>query len=92
VEKDWAPLRLRRVVSTVDSAAHTSMRIRQIPVLVSLLASRFLIRAQAEDRPNIVFLFADDQCFDTIHRLGNREVRTPNLDRLDKAGTTFTHA
>lgn len=44
-----------------------------------------------DQRPNILFLFADDQCFDTIHDLGNSEIRTPNLDRLVREGTTFTH-
>jgi arylsulfatase A-like enzyme len=48
--------------------------------------------AAADDRPNVLFVFADDQCFDTINALGNREVRTPNLDRLARRGTTFTHA
>jgi arylsulfatase A-like enzyme len=43
----------------------------------------------ANERPNIVFIFADDQCFET---LGDKEVITPNLDRLAKRGTTFTHA
>jgi len=43
-------------------------------------------------RPNILFIFADDQAFDTIHALGNREVQTPNLDRLVRSGVTFTHA
>ncbi|MEM9586299.1 MAG: sulfatase-like hydrolase/transferase [Planctomycetota bacterium] len=46
----------------------------------------------ADARPNIVFIFADDQCFDTINALGNTEVQTPNLDRLAKRATTFTHA
>ena len=43
-------------------------------------------------RPNIVFLFADDQAYNTIHALGNEVIQTPTLDRLAKAGTTFTHA
>ncbi len=43
-------------------------------------------------KPNIVFLFTDDQRFDTIAALGNDEVRTPNLDRLVREGTTFTKA
>jgi choline-sulfatase len=38
------------------------------------------------------FLFADDQCHETIHALGNAKIETPNLDRLAKAGTVFTHA
>jgi arylsulfatase A-like enzyme len=44
------------------------------------------------ERPNIVFLFTDDQRFDTIAALGNKEVCTPNLDELVLRGTAFTHA
>ena len=43
-------------------------------------------------QPNILFLFSDDQRFDTIHALGNDEIITPNMDRLVKHGVTFTHA
>ncbi|HUH46430.1 MAG TPA: sulfatase-like hydrolase/transferase [Arenibacter sp.] len=46
----------------------------------------------AKDRPNIVFLFADDQTFESIRALGFDEVHTPNLDRLVNGGTSFTHA
>lgn len=48
--------------------------------------------ADTPQRPNIVFIFADDQCFETIHALNNHEIETPNLDRLARRGTTFTHA
>ena len=44
------------------------------------------------EKPNILFIFADDQAFDTIAALGNDEIETPNLDRLVERGTTFTHA
>ncbi len=50
------------------------------------------VDASANDRPNILFIFADDQCFDTIAAFGNEEIETPNLDRLARRGTTFTHA
>lgn len=46
----------------------------------------------AAPRPNILILFSDDQRFDTIHALGNREVKTPHLDRLARNGTAFTRA
>ncbi len=46
----------------------------------------------AAEKPNILFIFADDQCFDTLRSLGNDEVQTPNLDRLVRSGVTFTHA
>ena len=43
-------------------------------------------------RPNILFLFTDDQRFDTIRALGNEEIITPNMDRFVRNGTTFTNA
>jgi len=42
--------------------------------------------------PNVLFLFSDDQRFDTIGALGNRDIETPNLDRLVREGFAFTHA
>ncbi|HQO35566.1 MAG TPA: sulfatase-like hydrolase/transferase [bacterium] len=44
-----------------------------------------------DGKPNILFLFADDQCYETLRSLGS-EVQTPNLDRLAANGVTFTHA
>ena len=43
-------------------------------------------------RPNVLFLFADDQRPDTIAALGNPLIQTPNLDRLCRQGLAFTHA
>jgi len=39
--------------------------------------------------PNILFLFSDDQRYDTIHALGNPHIHTPNLDRLCRSGFVF---
>ena len=47
---------------------------------------------RAAEQPNIVFIFADDQCYETLHSLGHPVVETPNLDRLVDDGITFTHA
>ena len=41
---------------------------------------------------NILFLFADDMRYDTIGILGNKEIKTPNLDKIAKSGTSFTNA
>ncbi|MFC2161540.1 sulfatase-like hydrolase/transferase [Acidobacteriota bacterium] len=43
-------------------------------------------------RPNILFLFSDDQRFDTIEALDNPHIHTPHLNRLVKRGITFTRA
>ena len=45
-----------------------------------------------QDRPNILFLFTDDQRFDTIGALGYDEVITPTMDALVHRGTAFTNA
>lgn len=42
--------------------------------------------------PNILWYCADQQRWDTIGALGNPHVHTPNLDRLARGGTAFTHA
>jgi len=46
----------------------------------------------AQGKPNILFVFADDQCHETLHALGDVEVKTPNLDRLARSGVAFTNA
>ena len=46
----------------------------------------------AAEKPNILFIFADDQCFETIGSLGLTDIETPNLDRLVKNGTNFRRA
>ena len=67
---------------------------RSVPcLLLALFAVSLGEQSRADDaKPNIVFIFADDQCFETIAALGNEEIETPNLDRLARRGTTFTHA
>lgn len=43
-------------------------------------------------KPNILFIFADDQSYNTIHASGNNEIKTPTLDKLTEEGMTFTNA
>jgi choline-sulfatase len=47
--------------------------------------------APGRERPNILLLLTDDQASCTIGSLNNPQVRTPNIDRLVRRGTTFTH-
>lgn len=48
--------------------------------------------APAKKRPNLLFLFSDDQRFDTIEALNNPNIHTPHLNRLVKRGISFTRA
>lgn len=42
-------------------------------------------------QPNILFVMTDQQRSDTVHALGNRQIRTPILDSLIQSGTAFTN-
>jgi arylsulfatase A-like enzyme/glucose/arabinose dehydrogenase len=44
------------------------------------------------ETPNILFIIADDQRWDTIRALGNPQISTPNLDALAKRGFVFRNA
>ncbi|HCQ79630.1 MAG TPA: choline-sulfatase [Verrucomicrobiales bacterium] len=46
----------------------------------------------ASEKPNVLFIFADDMTYEAIGSLGMTEVKTPNLDKLFSSGTQFTHA
>ena len=49
--------------------------------------------AVAADRPNVVFILADDLGYGDVRCLNpNGKIATPNLDRLAAAGRTFTDA
>jgi len=73
------------------------MRIRLAIACLALIVALAPNSLRADDRetkprPNILFLFTDDQRADTIHALGNATIRTPNLDRLVASGFTFRNA
>ncbi len=63
-----------------------------LTLIVTLFLAGVGIAQEQEPKPNILFIFADDQCYETIRALGSDEVETPNLDRLVRGGTTFTQA
>ncbi len=48
--------------------------------------------AAAPNRPNVLFLFADDYTYEALGTLGTTDVETPNLDRLAGRGVRFSHA
>ena len=48
-------------------------------------------KATAE-RPNIIFILADDMGYGDLACYGNQYIQTPNIDRLARTGTSFTQA
>lgn len=50
----------------------------------------FAVSAAAAEKPNILFILADDLGWGDLGCYGNRIIQTPNLDRMAKEGTVFT--
>ncbi|NNE94178.1 MAG: sulfatase-like hydrolase/transferase, partial [Verrucomicrobiales bacterium] len=59
---------------------------------LSLFLLAFCPPLFAAEKPNILFLLADDMRPDCIAALGNPKIETPNLDKLVGRGMTFTRA
>lgn len=47
---------------------------------------------RADERPNVLFLFADDFSFEALGAVGLMDVETPNLDKLSARSVRFSHA
>ncbi|MEO8099951.1 MAG: sulfatase-like hydrolase/transferase [Acidobacteriota bacterium] len=52
----------------------------------------FLRDAKAVDRPNFVFLMADDMGYADVSCFGRRDYKTPNIDRIAAEGMKLTNA
>ena len=57
--------------------------------LVLATAAHSASTARAAEKPNILFIFADDWGWGDLSCHGHRYVKTPNIDRLAKEGTDF---
>lgn len=69
------------------SLASSTMAMLSAGVVLLTITSGF-----AAERPNILLLVSDDQRPDTVAALGNSIIKTPNLDRLVRTGTSITRA
>ncbi|MEP3480674.1 MAG: sulfatase-like hydrolase/transferase [Fuerstiella sp.] len=60
-----------------------------IRTFVLLLLATYCCSVEAQERPNIVFIFADDWGWGDLSCHDHPYVKTPNIDRLAKEGTDF---
>lgn len=70
---------VRRIVSCIAAAAYM--------LQIALAADDARI-----ERPNIIFILADDLGFNQLGCYGNTPIKMPNLDRLAAGGIRFTQA
>ena len=61
-------------------------------ILLSIACLAGVAALAAPEKPNVLFIFADDMSYETIHAYGMLDIDTPNLDKLVERGATFTHA
>ena len=69
-------------------------------ILICVIATAASVEARAayaaealfSPRPNIVFIMADDLGYGDLGCYGQKEIRTPNIDRLAQDGIRFTQA
>lgn len=64
---------------------------KSMRILLVLLLGWAAFNAEAQ-KPNILFILADDMSYPYLGVYGNRNVSTPNIDRIAKQGMTFTQA
>lgn len=50
-----------------------------------------IAKAQSDNRPNILFIMADDHASHAISAYGGSLIKTPNIDRIAKEGMRFTN-
>ncbi|WOH38141.1 sulfatase-like hydrolase/transferase [Thalassotalea fonticola] len=81
---------MKKIVAPWQKFSRTCLLV--LPCLfVSAVSSASTENIADTERPNILFLLTDDQTVNTINALGNKAIKTPNLDRLARNGTTFSH-
>ena len=62
---------------------------KSIFILYSFLLGSFTLCAQQE-KPNIIYIYADDLGYGELGAYGQSIIKTPNLDRMAKEGMRFT--
>ncbi|MEM8736262.1 MAG: sulfatase-like hydrolase/transferase [Planctomycetota bacterium] len=62
----------------------------RITSLLSIVLLGIGTHALAAERPNIIFILADDLGYGDLGCYGRNDIRTPRLDQMAKAGVRFT--
>jgi arylsulfatase A-like enzyme len=70
---------------------HSSITFKLLSLCLASL-SLFASAAGAAEKPNILFIFSDDQVYESVGAHALTDIDTPNLDRLVHSGTSFSKA
>ncbi len=92
----WLSLTLHKAInmpSLAPPACRTKHSLPQTAVCLCLLSAFAMVgpaAAQAQDRPNIVFILADDLGYGDLGCYGQTRIQTPRIDQLALSGMRFT--
>ena len=86
------PFAFPRFFVTLRSENARTMKKKSMSLLALAAVGSQTAAAQeaTAERPNIVFILADDMGYGDLSCYGSKYVKTPNIDRLSQEGTTFT--
>lgn len=62
----------------------------RIGLLVFNLLYHMVVTGQESQKPNIIYIYADDLGYGEIEPYGQEKIKTPNLSKLAEKGMTFT--
>ena len=68
------------------------MRILSIILFAFILSSSVFAQKYGSKAKNILIIYSDDHSYHALGAAGNKEISTPNLDKLVKSGLMFTQA
>ena len=84
----FAPKNRRTLMTAISYATLNTARL-SAAVLCIMISMPALT---ASSRPNVVLIMTDNQTASLIGAYGNREIDTPNIDRIAREGTLFERA
>ncbi len=65
-------------------------RINLYSLLILMIVAGCTRTANQDDKPNIIYILADDLGYGELGVYGQQKIKTPNIDRLAKNGMLFT--
>ena len=68
------------------------MNVKNLIAMGMVFAVAFASEGKIAEKPNIVFLLTDDQRWDTLGCMGNKAIKTPNIDRMAEQGIVFENS
>ena len=63
-----------------------------ILIIVLICSNLFSNSQNTSDKPNIIFIMADDLGYGDLGCYGQQKIQTPNIDKLASKGIRFTQA